>query len=861
MDSLPNEILQNTFLFLSPRYRYHCSLVCKAWYLTYQQPLFYQTITIYKYSQFIKFLTLAKTTYINHKPIGHYVRRLHLKDLYNKHILTYEEIEELHHVCPFLTFIDDICMDENDTEQHDLYMIPYWKHLTEIKLWYSRNDTYRLYAAKHGPHLTSLQLDIKDIITINELQMKQQLSITHHYKNKIKNKIKNRINNGQNDKDIYEDDDDEDNKIENNIRIQHDMQPQLQANYQYYYGRVILFPAHHLVHLKELYLCFKSASYRSSVAEYRLDERTLESLHQSCPVLESLSLNYLVLNCLEFLSRSTTTTTSFSATSTSTSLTISPCKSLKHLYLKNCKLYQYGNYNYLSRKYPHLTSLHLNLQWKDNQLTSSSSSSSSSSAASLLIEENDLLLRNRHDNQHHANLNTNAIINSNLLLHMTTNINANNPNSSMHPNHPTYRSMIYEFITGFSYLKELSAEFIYINDFSNVKWQDGLWPGKELLYWLIQHPQQLTFLDYPYDLSTMEYDMKKKKKKKNSNNMAMMMIKKKGIIYKKRNEMNGIIRNGNYNHEDDDFNSDDSDEEDNYYATYYEQYDVFQRRAYLDHLTTLVLNTEEEFSYTLHYLLRDGKRKIASNSIVNLTIKKEKGIMTHFYLFEWLDAFPRLQSLTLSGVGLIDDKEQNAEQQEELMEEDEETQWDHLNYTLKELIISSSSIFLMGGLSMICKVCPSLRVLKLAYVDFFGYLTPLEQTPKLLPYTFLNRIYCIVIDAPHLILDEFSISSVRCGAYWKQFNEAEMTELLVEEVGDTDNDNDNNNKEKDDDDDQEEKEDGNVIDEEGKEKVKKVKAKTNGNIFRILEPSKLKPPTNVVLRCKSVDIVKYSNNH
>ncbi|CAO3640700.1 unnamed protein product [Cunninghamella echinulata] len=525
MDSLPNEILQNTFLFLSPRYRYHCALVCKAWYLTYQQPLFYQTITIYKYSQFIKFLTLAKTRYINHKPIGHYVRRLYLKDLYNKHILTYEEIEELHHACPFLTFIDTICMDENDTEQHDLYMIPYWQHLTEIKLWYSRNDTYRLYAAKHGPHLTSLQLDIKDIININELQLKQQqLHINDRYKNKIK------IKKEQKDKDKHENDDDEDNKIENNIRIQHDMQPQLQANYQYYYGRVILFPTHHLVHLKELYLCFKSASYRSSVAEYRLDERTLESLHQSCPVLESLSLNYLVLNCLEFLSKFTTTTTTASFSSTSASSTISPCKSLKHLYLKNCKLYRYGNYTYLSKKYPHLISLHLNLQWKDNLLTSSSSSSSS--VVSLLIEENDLLLRNRHDNQHHANLNTNAIINSNLLLHMST--NTNNPSSSMYPNDPAYRSMIYEFITGFSYLKELSAEFIYINDFSNVKWQDGLWPGKELLYWLIQHPQQLTLLDYPYDLSTMEYDMKKKKKKKkNSNNVVMKMIKKKKMHLKK----------------------------------------------------------------------------------------------------------------------------------------------------------------------------------------------------------------------------------------------------------------------------------------------------------------------------------------
>ncbi|CAO3640704.1 unnamed protein product [Cunninghamella echinulata] len=349
--------------------------------------------------------------------------------------------------------------------------------------------------------------------------------------------------------------------------------------------------------------------------------------------------------------------------------------------------------------------------------------------------------------------------------------------------------------------------------------------------------------------------------------------------------MNGIIRNGNCNHDDNDSDSDDSDEVDSYYANYYEQYDVFQRRAYLDHLTTLVLNTEEEFSYTLHYLLRDGKRKIASNSIINLTIKKEKGIMTHFYLFEWLDAFPRLQSLKLSGVGLIDDKEQNPEQ-EELMEEDAENQWDHLNYKLKELVISSSSIFLMGGLSMICKVCPSLRVLKLAYVDFFGYLTPLEQTPKQLPYTFLNRIYCIVIDAPHLRLDEFSISSVRCGAYWKQFNEAEMTELLVEEVGDIDNDYNNDSKEKEDGDDydngdvvleeeeeeeeeekeeeeeeEEEEKDGKVVDEEGKEKEKKEKAKTNGNIFRILEPSKLKPPTNVVLRCKSVDIKRFYNHN
>ncbi|CAO3619676.1 unnamed protein product [Cunninghamella blakesleeana] len=667
----------------------------------------------------------------------------------------------------------------------------------------------------HGPQLISLQLDIKDIIIMNEIQQQQQRAKKMELKQLLQQQQQKDKEDNHSDGTIDDDDHDHDHDHDHDyddekyIRIQYDIQPQILPNSQYYYGRVIYFPSY-FTQLKELYLCFKSISYRSSVAEYMLDERTLESLHQSCPLLESLSLNYLVLNCLEIISRVTSSSTSTSTTTneiTTANINVTPCESLKQLYLINCKLYQYGNYIYLSKKYPQLTTLHMHLQWKDDHHFYLLSP----------FEENDPLLRHRQQQSLYI---LNANINGNMNHNNNNNHNSNNMNHGSFScmdrmnNSDKYRYMVYEMITSFQYLKELSAEFIYVNDFSNVKWQDGFWPGKEFLLWLIQHPDQLRVLNYPYDLSTMEYDMKKK------------------------------IRNNEKEKKEKDTGPDDDDGGYFDYYNYYDHYDIFQRRAYLDHLTTLILNTEEEFSSTLHYLLRDGKQKTASSSITNLTIKKEKGIMTHFFLFDWLDAFPKLKSLTLSGVGLIDDKEykmgeipidhdnNNNNNNDDNVNDDEmnelkliednmvENQWNELNYPLKELIISSSSIFLMGGLSIICKVCPLLRVLKLAYVDFFGYLSPLELTAQLpqFPYLFLNRINCIVIDAPHLNLDEFSISSVRCGDYWKQFNEAEMTELIVDEIG-------------------------------------------ANRTFKIIEPSKLKPPTNVVLRCNAVDTVNYSNNH
>ncbi|CAO3619628.1 unnamed protein product [Cunninghamella blakesleeana] len=85
-----------------------------------------------------------------------------------------------------------------------------------------------------------------------------------------------------------------------------------------------------------------------------LDERIIESIHRSCPVLESLTIKHIYLN--------------ISSEQFVYNLLVDPskviaCHSLKKLSLIQCKILKVSIFDYLSKKYPSLTSLTLQLSW------------------------------------------------------------------------------------------------------------------------------------------------------------------------------------------------------------------------------------------------------------------------------------------------------------------------------------------------------------------------------------------------------------------------------------------------------------------------------------------------------------------
>ncbi|CAO3648460.1 unnamed protein product [Cunninghamella blakesleeana] len=304
--------------------------------------------------------------------------------------------------------------------------------------------------------------------------------------------------------------------------------------------------------LKSLYLDFESYNKKHDLCYYIFNETTLESISTTCSSLTHLTFTELNFNLSDNYDQESSSSTGFDG--------IEPSPQLQYLYLQDCHLHEPGCYSYIQYKYPNLKSLSLYLYYL--------------------------------------------------------------PNMSVF--HSRFNPAIGDLITSYDTLTELKVHFL---NKCKLCYQDNckvyhtigdqsFWPHKQLQNWLMEHPNQLTTLYYPFDLFTIEI-------------------------------------------EDDDWNTalaiEDSLPEDQKKLIF------FQNRKYLNHLTTLSFNIHLLSKYTLKYLLYQNlcNQVILSSSTFYLNVEhlivqgewysnwttwKDEH---EFFVYDWLTSLPSLKKLEI----------------------------------------------------------------------------------------------------------------------------------------------------------------------------------------------------------------------
>ncbi|CAO3643979.1 unnamed protein product [Cunninghamella echinulata] len=318
MKNIPNEIIQSILLLLTPRYALQCSLVCKNFYLASRNPILYHTIELYSRGQLEKFIKIATTIKIYEKPIGHWVRHVELVYPFHKYKPTSEDSRLIHATCPYITYIGE-----------DL-LFPYMEYLVNYT-YHSENNNDKQWVDYIYDHSVSLHI----LLSPDDDSTLYIETDEHQQRHK---KLIGTLN----------------DNVEESINKSNDIE---------YYGKKIGF-TRIFYQLKELCLDFVIFKYDFT---YELDERTLEAIHESCPLLETLSLSEFIMNI----------SASYNSSTQLSSLLLPPDKNqhhstrfipvslLKSLKIDHGVLLRNECFDYLNLKYPQLESLDIFLEWDD----------------------------------------------------------------------------------------------------------------------------------------------------------------------------------------------------------------------------------------------------------------------------------------------------------------------------------------------------------------------------------------------------------------------------------------------------------------------------------------------------------------
>ncbi|CAO3611579.1 unnamed protein product [Cunninghamella blakesleeana] len=323
MEDLPNEILQSIFSQLSQKYiTTQCSIVCKKWNKLVFQPSFYSTIHIYSTHQLKKFTQVATTKIINKRYIGHYVKGLNfhfMGSLLN--MLKHEEgLKHFATVFPNLQTIYGLLNNDVDKDA-SIYL--YLKQINNF-----------LYCYPFQPWITIFN-DKKDILKSLEINITQQL---FHLNSQSDNIIHLQLTNDTMKK----------NGVVNAI-TEEDIPT-----------KILILPT--LINLTKLKIDFCTHANRLLFCFHNIDERTMENIHQSCPKLESLTLNDFIMSISD----------QYYYYNNSNNKRILPAICLKHINI-NGDLTDPLCYTYLSIKYTHLESLSLYIS-ENTSITNGNSS-------------------------------------------------------------------------------------------------------------------------------------------------------------------------------------------------------------------------------------------------------------------------------------------------------------------------------------------------------------------------------------------------------------------------------------------------------------------------------------------------------
>ncbi|KAI9307904.1 hypothetical protein BJ944DRAFT_261198 [Cunninghamella echinulata] len=665
MITFPNEILENIFIYLPHKYLSNVSLVCKEWYSVTRLPSFYYTISLKNSAQFEKFIDMATNTYILQQPIGHIVRFISLEHYFKEYRLTMIGIKRLNDACPHLQSIDYLDIPFIIDEAISFSAIRYWPDLTILPSWLTQHEENWYLRIWQNDQDYMNNDKMKKAKIIRQLEFTINNNLIQLDKNDNKNKfIKLQLDIKQRKRKLRQ----------SPIIIDDDYyQPffqEVQENEGYYshYGMIMSFPlsSYTWSHLDQLTLHFDQYIINTIdrlPSIFQSDERTLDAIHESCPILSSLTLKSFFFNISD------------SFLNTNNNQPFHPTHTLKKLILEDCSLQQPECFDYILKKYPGLTYLTLNLRWG----------------------EDEKFMVDREEATH-------------------------------------FMMSIADLITGLNQLSSLSVHMSALDAYDYLKWKQakksnkeegeeekditysGYWPQSAIINWLKDRPSQLKVLDYPFDLYTLDTK----------------------------------------NHIDDN----DSGQQQ-------------QQYAYLDYLSELILLNESHLLKTYHYLIDHGKRNHISYTLTSLTIQcvvshhKELDSYT-FHFHNWLNKLPSLKKLKLEEVDV-----DTADQQEKQIQHKQ-----HCYKSLKELDLKSCKIMSKNGLTTICQSSPSLNILKLYNITIYnnniGTKTSVNDNEKNKDdkeSNYGDDDHTIVIDAPHLVLDELYIRAI--------FNDGDWTDEVA----------------------------------------------------------------------------------
>ncbi|CAO3621368.1 unnamed protein product [Cunninghamella echinulata] len=406
MDSLPREILENIFSRLSKRYKISvCSTVCKTWQQLILKPSFYSTIHFYSQQQLIKFIKLAKENTINNKPIGHYVQHLifHYNYLRYKNVLLAiaNTLPNIHSISgPTYGVGRENNLSENDDSQY--------QQLTHIDLWFTLSKRTWMKTLLNNKEKVE-SLFIPGIIQTVHSRYPLPLPPIH---------------------------------FKPFGQLSTSTLPSYTSCYSLGFPQreILVLPT--MNQLTSLCIYFPRIGFPNREKYSFFDEYTFESIHQSCPCLVSLSLQFLYMTIPEDKNDEENTSVTSSSTDNITQQNdINIAMFQKAYHLKELEIsgiiMDANCFTYFSKKYPQLESLKLNLQ----------------------------------------------------VLAVPTQI--------IKP----FQFAIHSMMTHFQFLKKLNLELKYFQHEMDELLKIGLndkvfWPNDEFLDWLLQFPTQLTHFTY-----------------------------------------------------------------------------------------------------------------------------------------------------------------------------------------------------------------------------------------------------------------------------------------------------------------------------------------------------------------------------
>ncbi|CAO3648269.1 unnamed protein product [Cunninghamella blakesleeana] len=259
MDTLPTEVLLSIFTHLPQKYAIGvCSTVCKNWNYITLQPSFYSTIYIYSEQYLlylIRFIKEKKTH--NHKPIANCVKRLILYYTPRKH-----DLPDLS-IFPYLQYIDGLNIEYSPTI---FYKYNYLRLHRPTKFSYCDHNSKwitKFHSVKNDLKLLRVYVTYNLFNIIPSQHEQEQFDpIQLKY---IGTKNRSEMNTQS----------DPDTAIP--IKI------------------LLLSTTGPLVNLTTLHVHFGSKQNR----EYMINEYVLENIHETCPSLESLTLEDFYMDIID----------------------------------------------------------------------------------------------------------------------------------------------------------------------------------------------------------------------------------------------------------------------------------------------------------------------------------------------------------------------------------------------------------------------------------------------------------------------------------------------------------------------------------------------------------------------------------